>query len=496
MMEALIFEKSKRARKAVSLPEVDLGEEIEKRVPSNYLRKTGLGLPEVSEPDLVRHFTRLSQRNISIDTNFYPLGSCTMKYNPKINETLANLPGLSELHPYQPSSGVQGILHILYETGRMLEEISGMDGISLQPAAGAHGELTSMLMIKAYFEDRKEKRVKILIPDSAHGTNPASSSLAGFKVAKIDSNPEGEVDLKCLSRNMDEKVACIMLTIPNTLGLFEKNILDIAQIIHSKGGFIYLDGANLNALMGITRPGDFGVDVMHFNLHKTFSTPHGGGGPGSGPVGTKEKLTAYLPVPTIEKKGDDYWLNYQRSKSIGKVRSFYGNVRVVIKTYCYLRILGKEGLRQVSEDAILSANYIRKKLESYYPSPYKGVCMHECVLSAKNKREKGVRALDIAKRLLDFGIHPPTIYFPLIVEEALMIEPTETESKETLDAFIDALVQISREIEKNPSLVKEAPHTTPILRLDEVEANRSPQVKMEEQGLTGFQTRINKGARG
>jgi len=305
-------------------------------------------------------------------------------------------------------------------------------------------------------------------------------------VVKIDSNPEGEVDLKCLSRNMDEKVACIMLTIPNTLGLFEKNILDMAQIIHSKGGFIYLDGANLNALMGITRPGDFGVDVMHFNLHKTFSTPHGGGGPGSGPVGAKGKLTAYLPVPTIEKKGDSYWLNYQRPKSIGKVRSFYGNVRVVIKAYCYLRILGKEGLRQVSEDAILSANYIRKKLESYYPSPYKGVCMHECVLSAKNKREKGVRALDIAKRLLDFGIHPPTIYFPLIVEEALMIEPTETESKETLDAFINALVQISREIEKNPSLVKEAPHTTPILRLDEVEANRSPQVKMEEQGLTGF----------
>lgn len=481
MMEALIFEKSKGGRKAVSLPEADLGEEIERYIPPNYLRKRGLDLPQVSEPDLVRHFARLSQRNMSVDTNFYPLGSCTMKYNPKINETLANLPGLSELHPYQPSSRVQGILHILYETGRMLEEISGMDTISLQPAAGAHGELASMLMIKAYFEDKKEKRDKILIPDSAHGTNPASCSLSGFKAVKIKSSPEGEVDLECLSRNLDEKLACIMLTIPNTLGLFEKNILDIAEIIHSKGGFVYLDGANLNALMGITRPGDFGVDIMHFNLHKTFSTPHGGGGPGSGPVGAKEELAPYLPVPTVEKKGDDYWLNYQRPKSIGKVRSFYGNVRVAIKAYCYLRMLGKEGIRQVSEDAILSANYIRKKLENYYPSPYKGVCMHECVLSAKNKREKGVRALDIAKRLLDFGMHPPTIYFPLIVEEALMIEPTETESKESLDTFINALLQISREIEKKPSLVREAPHTTPILRLDEVAANRYPELRWKKR---------------
>jgi glycine dehydrogenase subunit 2 len=418
---------------------------------------------------------------MSIDTNFYPLGSCTMKYNPKINEALANFPGLSELHPYQPLSRTQGILHILYQTARILEEISGMDTVSLQPAAGAHGELTSMLMIRAYFEDRREKRDKILIPDSAHGTNPSSSSLAGFKVTKIDSNPEGEVDLKCLSRNMDEKVACIMLTIPNTLGLFEKNILDMAEIIHSRGGLVYLDGANLNALMGITRPGDFGVDIMHFNLHKTFSTPHGGGGPGSGPVGATNKLAPYLPVPTIEKKENDYWLNYQRPKSIGKVRSFYGNTRVAIKAYCYLRILGKEGLRQVSEDAILSANYVRKKLENYYPSPYKGACMHECVLSAKDKKEKGVRALDIAKRLLDFGIHPPTMYFPLIVEEALMIEPTETESKETLDAFIDALVQISGEIEKNPSLVREAPHRTPILRLDEVKANRSLELRWKNR---------------
>ena len=482
MSEALIFEKSRKGRCAVSLPEIGLRkEEIKKFIPPNNLRKKELGLPQVSEPDLVRHFTRLSQINMSIDTNFYPLGSCTMKYNPKINETLANLPHLCELHPYQPLSTTQGILHILYEAGKMLEKISGMDKISLQPSAGAHGERTSILMVKALFEDKKEKRDKILIPDSAHGTNPSSSSLAGFKVVKIKSNSEGEVDLKHLSENVNEKVACIMLTVPNTLGLFEKNILDIANILHSKGGFVYLDGANLNALTGITKPGDFGVDIMHFNLHKTFSTPHGGGGPGSGPVGVKKALEPYLPIPTIEKNEDGYWLNYQRPKSIGKVRSFYGNVGVVIKAYCYLRILGKEGLRKVSENAILSANYIRKKLEDYYPSPYKEVCMHECVLSAQNKKEKGVRTLDIAKRLLDFGIHPPTIYFPHIVGEALMIEPTETESKETLDVFINALLQIAKEIEENPSLVKEAPHTTPVVRVDEVQANRNPKIKWERE---------------
>jgi len=481
MDEALIFEKSRPGRTAVSLPETDLKkEEIEKFVPAYNLRKTELGLPQVSELDLVRHFTRLSQKNMSIDTNFYPLGSCTMKYNPKINETLASLPHFCGLHPYQPLSAIQGILHILYETGKMLEEISGMDKVSIQPAAGAHGELTSMLMIRAFFEDKKEKREKILIPDSAHGTNPASSSLAGFRVVKINSNQEGEVDLKHLYQQMDEKVACIMLTVPNTLGLFERKILDIAEIVHSKGGFVYLDGANLNALMGITRPGDFGVDIMHFNLHKTFSTPHGGGGPGSGPVGAKEKLAPYLPSPTIEKKENGYYFNSERPKSIGKVRSFYGNVGVVIKAYCYLRMLGKEGLRQVSEDAILSANYIRKKLEKFFPSTYKGVCMHECVLSGKGKKEKGVRTLDVAKRLLDFDLHPPTIYFPLIVEEALMIEPTETESKETLDMFIGALLQIAKEIEENPSLVKEAPHKTPVARVDEVRANRFPRVRWEE----------------
>ena len=481
--EKLIFEKSKKGRKAVSLSGVDVErKDIEKFIPSSSLRKTPLGLPEVTEPDLVRHFVRLSQKNMCVDTNFYPLGSCTMKYNPKVNETLASLPEFCNLHPYQPTSTFQGILHILYETGKMLEEISGMDKVSLQPAAGAHGELTSMLMIRAFFEDKKEKRDKILIPDSAHGTNPASSSLAGFKVIKINSNQEGEVDLNHLYKNVDDEVACIILTVPNTLGLFERNILDISRIIHSKGGLVYLDGANLNALVGITRPGDFGVDIMHFNLHKTFSTPHGGGGPGSGPVGVKEKLIPYLPVPTIEKNESGYYLDYQRPKSIGKVRSFYGNIEVVVKAFCYLKILGKDGLKEISKNAILAANYIRKKLENHYPSPYKEICMHECVLSAKNKREeKGVRALDIAKRLIDFNIHPPTIYFPLIVEEALMIEPTETESKETLDAFIDALLQIAKEIEENPSSLKEAPHFTPVSRIDEIKANRFPRVKWEKK---------------
>lgn len=480
--EPLIFEKSRSGRCAVSLPDVDVKKkEIENFIPASSLRKKNLGLPQVSEPEVTRHFTRVSQKNMCVDTNFYPLGSCTMKYNPKINETLANLTDFSHLHPYQSPSMFQGTLHVLYQLCRMLEEISGMDKISLQPAAGAHGELTSMLMIRAYFEDRKEERSKVLIPDSAHGTNPASSSLAGFKAVKVKSNQEGEVDLDHLSKMMDEEVACMMLTIPNTLGFFEKNILDISTIVHSKGGFVYLDGANLNALMGITKPGDFGVDVMHFNLHKTFSTPHGGGGPGSGPVGAKEKLAAYLPAPTIEKKEDGiFYLNYKMPKSIGKVKSFYGNLKVAVKAYCYLRLLGAEGIRKVSENAIISANYIKEKLQDYYPSPYRGVCMHECVLSAKDKKEKGVRTLDIAKRLLDFNIHPPTIYFPLIVEEALMIEPTETESKETLDAFISALLQISEEIEENPSIVKGAPHKTPIRRVNEVEANRFPEIKWEK----------------
>jgi len=481
MREPLIFEISKRGRKGYSLPACDVDEEnLEKLIPEQYLCKSSSGLPEVSEPDLVRHFIRLSQKNVSIDTNFYPLGSCTMKYNPKVNEDIAHLPNFTGAHPYQPEGSVQGTLQILYELEKFLCEISGMAKVSLQPAAGAHGELTSMMIVKAYYEDKKEERNIVLIPDSAHGTNPASSHLSGFQVVGVKSDKNGGVDLNDLTEKMSEKVAALMLTVPNTLGLFEKNILKIAQIVHTKGGLLYLDGANLNAILGIAKPSDFGVDIMHFNLHKTFSTPHGGGGPGSGPVGVREKLIPYLPIPTVEKGKEGYYFNYNRSKSIGKVRSFYGNVEVIIKAYCYLRSLGREGLKKVSQNAVLNANYLMKKLKRYFYLPYDQPCMHEFVLSGENEKINDVRTLDIAKRLLDFGFHPPTIYFPLIVKGALMIEPTETESKETLDAFISAMVQIKKEMEENPSLVKKAPHNLFIGRLDEVKAAKQLKLRWKE----------------
>ncbi|MEA3485919.1 MAG: aminomethyl-transferring glycine dehydrogenase subunit GcvPB, partial [Candidatus Aerophobetes bacterium] len=473
MTEPLIFEKSRKGRKGYSLPERDVDKkDLEKLIPREYLRKSNLGLPRVSEIDVVRHFTRLSQKNIGIDTNFYPLGSCTMKYNPKVNEDIAHLPNFMRVHPYQPIFSVQGTLQILYEMERLLCEISGMTKVSLQPAAGAHGERTSMMIAKDYYQERGEKRDKVLIPDSAHGTNPASSHLCGFQVVEVKSDPNGGVDLNDLTEKISDKVAALMLTVPNTLGLFEENILKIAQIVHNEGGLLYLDGANLNAFVGIVKPTEFGVDIMHFNLHKTFSTPHGGGGPGSGPVGVKEPLVPYLPVPTIEKGKDGYYLDYNRDKSIGKVISFYGNVEVIIKAYCYLRSLGKEGLKKVSQNAVLNANYLMKKLKKYFYLPYDRPCMHEFVLSGEDKKINDVRTLDIAKRLLDFGFHPPTIYFPLIVKGALMIEPTETESKETLDAFASAMIQIKKEIEENPSLVKEAPHSLSVGRLDEMKAAR------------------------
>jgi len=481
MREPLIFEISKGGRGGYSLSECDVDEEnLEKLIPEEYLRKSSLGLPEVSEPGLVCHFTRLSQKNISIDTNFYPLGSCTMKYNPKVNEDIAHLPNFTRAHPYQPESSVQGTLQLLYEMEELLCEISGMDRVSLQPAAGAHGELTSMMIVKAYYEDKKEERDTVLIPDSAHGTNPASSHLCGFRVVEVKSNRYGRVDLNDLASKMNAKVAALMLTIPNTLGLFEREILKIAEITHDKGSFLYLDGANLNALLGIVKPSDFGVDVMHFNLHKTFSTPHGGGGPGSGPVGVREELVPYLPIPTVERGKDGYYLDYNRPKSIGKVRSFYGNVEVIIKGYCYIRSLGREGLKRVSRNAVLNANYLMKRLKKYFYLPYDQPCMHEFVLSGENEKIDNVRTLDIAKRLLDFGFHPPTIYFPLIVKGALMIEPTETESKETLDAFVSAMIQIKKEMKENPSLVKEAPHNLSINRLDEVKAAK--QLKLKWQG--------------
>lgn len=482
MKEPLIFEKSRKGRRGCSLPECDIEEEIlEKLIPEKYLRQGGLGLPEVSEPDVVRHFVHLSQQNMGIDTNFYPLGSCTMKYNPKVNENIAALPGFTRIHPYQPEVSIQGILELLYKTEKLLRELSGMDRISLQPAAGAHGELTSIMMIKTYYEDKKEKRDTILVPDSAHGTNPASSHLCGFQVIKVKSNDKGEIDLDDLRDKMSQRIAALMVTIPNTLGLFEKDILKIAKIVHGEGAFFYLDGANLNALLGVVKPSDLGIDIMHFNLHKTFSTPHGGGGPGSGPVGVKEKLIPYLPLPMIEKNKKGYYLDYDRAKSIGKVRSFYGNIGIIIKAYCYLRTLGKEELKKISHNAVLNANYLMKKLKDYFLLPYDRPCMHEFVLSGINGKMKDIRTLDIAKRLLDFGFHPPTIYFPLIVKEALMIEPTETESRENLDAFASAMIQIRKEIEENPSLVKEAPHNLSIGRLDEVKAAKKLKLRWKEK---------------
>lgn len=469
----LIFEISKPGRNGYQLPELDLPS-VDNLIPENLLRTEAPSLPEVSEIDLVRHFTRLSQMNHGVDSGFYPLGSCTMKYNPKINEDLANLAGFSQIHPYQPEETVQGALQILKETEEFLAEIGGMDRVTLQPAAGAHGELTGLLIIRAYHESRGEKRTKILVPDSAHGTNPASATVAGFESVEVKSNSRGGVDLEHLRELVDNQVAALMLTNPSTLGLFEENILEIAEIVHAAGGLLYYDGANSNAIMGITRPGDMGFDVMHFNLHKTFSTPHGGGGPGSGPVGVKKELAPFLPYPTVEQAGENYYLDYQRPESIGRVKSFYGNFSVVIKAYTYIRSLGSEGLKAVSENAVLNANYLMNGLKKHFLLPYDQVCKHEFVLSGKNLKQDGVKTTDIAKRLLDFGYHPPTIYFPLIVEEALMIEPTETESKETLDDFLKVMVSIAQEAQENPQSLQTAPHHTQTSRLDDVAAARNP----------------------
>jgi glycine dehydrogenase subunit 2 len=472
----LIFEMSKSGRKAYSLPHCDVPQlALEEMVPRECLREEDARLPEVSEVDVVRHFTRLSQLNYGVDSGFYPLGSCTMKYNPKVNEEVAALAGFTQVHPLQPAETVQGCLEILYRMDRLLSEITGMDRFSLQPAAGAHGEMTGLMIIKAYHQHRGDiRRNKIIVPDSAHGTNPASAAMVGFDVVEVKSNDRGEVDLEALKAVVDDTTAGLMLTNPNTLGLFEGNILEIANIIHKAGGLLYYDGANMNAILGIARPGDMGFDVVHLNLHKTFSTPHGGGGPGSGPVGVKEELEPFLPVPMVGFKDGRYYLDYDRPLSIGRVKSFYGNFGVVVKAYAYIMSMGAEGLKKVSESAVLNANYLMERLKEHYLVPYNRRCMHEFVISAQRQKEKGVSALDIAKRLMDFGFHPPTMYFPLIVKEALMIEPTETESKETLDAFADALIEIAREVEEQPEKVKGAPHTTPVRRLDEVRAARNP----------------------
>lgn len=475
----LIFELSKGGRKAYTLPRLDVEEKpLEDILPQQMMRKEEIELPEISEVDIVRHYTLLSNKNYGVDTGFYPLGSCTMKYNPKINEDMASLVGFTALHPYQPVETVQGALKLMYELENMLSEITGMDKFSLQPAAGAHGELTGLMIIKAYHEHRNDKkRKKIIVPDSAHGTNPASASVAGFDVIEIKSNKEGAIDLEALKAVLNDEVAGLMLTNPSTLGLFEENIVEIARLVHEAGGLLYYDGANLNAIMGITRPGDMGFDVVHLNLHKTFSTPHGGGGPGSGPVGVKKELADFLPVPVIEFKDGIYSLNYDRPLSIGKVRSFYGNFNVLIKAYSYILTMGAEGLKRASEVAVLNANYLKEKLKNHYKVAVDKVCMHEFVLAGLLEKANDITTLDVAKRLIDYGFHPPTIYFPLIVDSAIMVEPTETESKETLDAFIEAMIKIAEEAKENPQLLKEAPHNAPVRRVDEVLAARNPVLK-------------------
>lgn len=474
----LIFEKSSKGRRACQLPKPDVPQK-KIDIPDKLLREDVL-LPEVSEVDIIRHFVNLSQLNYSVDTGFYPLGSCTMKYNPKINEDVARLPGFVYVHPYQSERISQGCLELMFKLERYLSEITGMDKFTLQPAAGAHGELTGLMLMKAYFKHKKEKRTKIILPDSSHGTNPASSTMCAFESIPIKSNDEGRVDLGVLREVMSKDVAGIMLTNPNTLGIFEKDILEITKIVHDKGGLVYCDGANMNAILGIARPGDMGFDIVHLNLHKSFGTPHGGGGPGSGPVGVKKLLEPFLPVPRVEKIGEKYRLNYDYSLTIGQVKAFYGNFGVMIKAYAYIRALGAKGLRQVGEDSALNANYIKEKLKPYYDLPYDQVCKHEVVFSGSKQAEKGVHTMDIAKRLLDYGFHAPTVYFPLIVKEAIMIEPTETESKETLDAFVDAMIKIAEEAEKNPEIVKNAPHKTPVSRLDAVKAARGHILKWDK----------------
>jgi glycine cleavage system P protein (glycine dehydrogenase) subunit 2 len=478
----LIFESGSPGRSAFFWPEEEL---VTGAIPGSLLRREIAGFPELGELETLRHFTRLSQKNFSIESQFYPLGSCTMKYNPRINEVVARFSGFAQIHPLAPDDLLQGALALLFELERMLAEISGMDHVSLQPSAGAQGELTGLMLIRACLTERGNPRKKIIVPDTAHGTNPASSTLCGYEVVQISSNEHGVIDAATLETAMDEDVAAVMITNPNTLGLFETNIEAISEVVHARGGMVYLDGANLNALMGIAKPGHMGVDVLHMNLHKTFSTPHGGGGPGAGPVAVKGHLAGYLPLPRIVKAGDRFELREDFDKSIGRVRSFFGNFGVLVRAYAYILSLGGDGLEDVSRMALLNANYIRKKLEKTYQLAYNEPCMHECIFTDRIQQKSGVSTLDIAKRLLDYGYHPPTIYFPLVVSGALMIEPTETESVETLDGFIEAMTAIAQEAKNDPELVKTAPHTTPVKRLDEARAARKPVLRWEPRSTTG-----------
>lgn len=474
----LIFELSKSGRRGFIPPRTDVKNyELDLK----YVRKTSLNLPEVTEGDVVRHYTNLSRLNYAVDIGFYPLGSCTMKYNPKLNERVASLPGFTDIHPYQDLSTIQGALELMFNLGESLKKISGMDAITLQPAAGAHGEYTGIAIIRQYHRDRKDfERDEIIIPDSAHGTNPASSAMNGFKVVEIKSDDRGMVNVDELKKAVSSHTAGMMLTNPNTLGIFEKNVLEISKIVHDAGGLMYYDGANLNAIMGQIRPGDLGFDIVHFNLHKTFSTPHGMGGPGSGPIAVKDFLADFLPIPTISKKGEEYTFDFSHKKSIGRVRSFYGNFSVVVKAYAYILIMGEEGIKKASEMAVLNANYLRAKISKILKVPYNNTCMHEFVATTLPLEEKGIKALDFVKRMLDYGIHPPTVYFPMIVHEDIMVEPTETESKDTLDRFVNIVEKIVKEAEENPEILKDAPHKTPIRRLDDTRAARNPVLRWKE----------------
>jgi glycine dehydrogenase subunit 2 len=498
----LLFELSKPGSRAVRLPACDVPERaVETLLPRDSLADVPPALPELSEPQVVRHFTNLSQLNMSIDTHFYPLGSCTMKYNPKRNERVARMPGFADLHPYQPEATLQGMLQLLYELQEYLQEISGLDACSLQPAAGAHGELTALWVAAAYFRDLGEQRTKVLVPDSAHGTNPASATMAGFESVTVKTTPTGTLDMDDFRAKLDERVAVFMITNPNTVGIFEPKMREIADAVHEVGGMVYLDGANMNAILGIARPGDFGADMQHFNPHKTFSGPHGGGGPGAGPICVTEKLAPYLPAPVVVRSHEPgarsqvsesvsspnpgsrlptpgFRLDYSRPKSIGRVRAFFGNVGVLVRAYCYIRTHGPDGLRRVSENAVLNANYLLSRVKHILPVPQGERCMHEFVASAARlKSERNISAMDVAKRLLDFGFHAPTVYFPLTVKEAFMVEPTETESRETLDAFAEVLFRIT---EEDPELLHDAPHTTSISRPDEVQAARKPVLVWQE----------------
>jgi glycine dehydrogenase subunit 2 len=470
----LIYERSQEGRRASRLPRTELPVP---EIPDELRRERPPRLPEIAEPELVRHFTRLSTRTFGVDTGFYPLGSCTMKHNPRVNERVVNLPGFRDLHPLQEEEGAQGALEVMWRLQEILAEIAGLPAVSLQPAAGSQGELTGLMLMRAYFAERGESRRKIVVADTAHGTNPASVTMAGYELEKVETDARGNIDVAHLRETVDEETAGLMLTNPSTLGLFDEHIEEIAAIFHEAGALLYYDGANLNAVCGISRPGDMGFDIVHFNLHKTFSQPHGGGGPGGGPIAVRERLEPFLPVPAVVRDGETFRLDYDRPKTIGKVRGFYGPFGVFVRSYAFVRAYGP-GLREMSEVSVLNANYLLARLKNAYELPFDRLCMHEFVLSARRlKREHGISALDVAKRLIDYDFHPPTIYFPLIVPEALMIEPTETEAKETLDEFVEAMLEIVRDAAERPEVLKEAPHDRPVRRVDEVKAAKRAVVR-------------------